>query len=55
MAFASLAVLQSAEAHCEMVAQDPYGCDVWDCYAIGCLYWHCDNTAGNGEFCYDHH
>lgn len=53
MAFASLVFIQPAHAYCELVARDSFGCDLWDCYDIGCIYWHCVNTPGNGEYCYN--
>ncbi len=51
MVLGTIAVVQPAKAHCEMVVTDPYGCDVWDCPDMGCIYWHCVDTPGNGEFC----
>jgi hypothetical protein len=50
MVLGSFAVVLPAKAACYMT-RDNYGCDVWDCPDIGCVYWHCDNTPGYGQFC----
>jgi hypothetical protein len=50
MVLGSIAVVQPAIADCYMT-RDNFGCDVWDCPQIGCVYWHCNDTPGYGQFC----